>query len=213
MLVSGSVAAKASRLVAPSEPIELAADPLPFVSRGGLKLAAALDDFGLDPAGWRCLDIGSSTGGFTDCLLQRGAASVVAVDVGTGQLDWSLRIHPRVDVRERTDLRDLDPEDIGPVDLVVCDVSFISLRTVMGNLAALAGDAPVVALVKPQFEVGRRRVGSGGVVRDPALHAEAVDAVAAVAADHRLARLGCVGSPIEGAEGNREYFLYLARHK
>lgn len=207
VLVSGSIAAKSSRLVGPGEPIELAGDPMPYVSRGGVKLAAALDAFGIDVSGYRCLDVGASTGGFTDCLLQRGATTVVAVDVGRGQLDWSLRNDARVEVLERTDVREAD--DPGRVDLVVCDVSFISLRTVMPSLVRLASGTPLVVLVKPQFEVGRRNVGKGGVVRDPALHTEAVDGVVAAAEAHGLHAIACCRSPIEGAEGNREFFVYI----
>jgi len=209
--VSGTVAEKPSRQVDPAEPIELLGPGLRFVGRGGLKLEGALDAFAIEVTGYRCLDIGSSTGGFTDCLLQRGASAVVAVDVGTGQLDWTLRNDPRVGVMERTDVRDLDPASMGPFDLVVVDVSFISLRTVMPALAALAGPAPVVALVKPQFEVGRGRVGAGGVVRDRSLQDEAVAGVAGAADAQGLSLRGSVDSPITGAEGNREVFVWLQR--
>lgn len=211
VLVSGAPATKPSRMVQPSEPIELAAPPRSYVSRGGEKLRAALTEFGLDVKDFRCLDVGSSTGGFTDCLLQAGAASVVCVDVGRGQLDWSLRTDPRVSVMESTDIRDLDASSLGCLDLVVADLAFISLRTVLPSLAALASSAPIVALVKPQFEVGRSRVGKGGVVRDPALHVAALSSVVAAAERLGLRCRGAAPSPLDGAEGNREFFVHLRR--
>ncbi len=209
VLVSGSVATKPARMVDPAEPIEIVGDPEPFVSRGGVKLAGALDAFGIEPAGKRCLDVGSSTGGFTDLLLQRGAEAVVAVDVGTGQLDWKLRTDPRVTVMERTDVRSLEPDELGAFGFVCADLSFISLRTVMPHLAAVAGEADIVVLVKPQFEVGRGRVPRGGVVRDPELHAVAVAGVVEAARSHGLDVVEQTPSPIEGADGNREFFLHL----
>ena len=195
----------------PSEPIELIGDGPRFVSRGGDKLDAALDAFGIDVSGHRCLDVGASTGGFTDCLLQRGAVGVVALDVGRGQLAWSLRQDERVTVLERTDVRAVAPETIGPVDLVVADVSFISLRTVLPRIAELAGASPIVALVKPQFEVGKGRVGKKGVVRDPSLHDEAVAGVIGTASELGLETVGTFASPLPGAEGNREFFVRLER--
>jgi 23S rRNA (cytidine1920-2'-O)/16S rRNA (cytidine1409-2'-O)-methyltransferase len=211
VLVSGSVATKPERMVEEAEPIELAGPARRFVSRGGEKLDPALDAFGIDVRGLRCLDVGASTGGFTDCLLQRGAAAVVALDVGRGQLAWELRQDERVTVLERTDVRDADPATVGVVDLVVADLSFISLRTVLPSVAALAGDAPVVALVKPQFEVGKGRVGKGGVVRDAALHDEAVAGVIDTATSIGLMHETTFPSPLPGAEGNREFFLLLRR--
>lgn len=211
VLVSGSVAAKPERMVDEAEPIELVGPKPRFVSRGGEKLDPALEAFGVDVQGKRCLDVGSSTGGFTDCLLQRGAAHVVALDVGRGQLAWSLRQDERVTVLERTDVREADPERIGSVDLVVADLSFISLRTVLPAIASLADGAPIVALVKPQFEVGKGRVGKGGVVRDPALHAEAVDGVVAAASSLGLRCDASVESTVPGTEGNREFFVLLRR--
>jgi 23S rRNA (cytidine1920-2'-O)/16S rRNA (cytidine1409-2'-O)-methyltransferase len=211
VLVSGTVAAKPERLVDPAEPIELMGPPPRFVSRGGEKLDPALDAFGIDVRGLRCLDVGASTGGFTDCLLQRGASGVVALDVGRGQLAWPLRQDERVSVLEKTDIRDVDPSAIGPVDLVVADVSFISLRTVLSAIAELAGDAPIVALVKPQFEVGKGRVGKGGVVRDPQLHEEAVAGVIEKAESLGLRCEARFDSPLPGAEGNREFFVRLRR--
>lgn len=189
--------------------MELAGEPAPYVSRGGVKLSGALDAFALDVCGWRCLDLGASTGGFTDCLLQRGAREVVAVDVGYGQLAWSLRRDPRVEVLERTDVRSLDPPQLVPFDLVCADLSFISLRTVMPAIAELTGHGSALVLVKPQFEVGRSRVGKGGVVRDPELHEEAVRTVSDAARQAGLRAAGSCPSPITGADGNRELFLLL----
>ncbi len=181
-----------------------------FVSRGGEKLAGALADLGLDPAGRRCLDVGASTGGFSDCLLQAGARHVVAVDVGYGQLAARLRADPRVFVLERTNARMLDPDALpGPIDLVVADVSFISLRLLLPRLLAVAPAAELLLLVKPQFEVGRGQVGKGGVVRDEGLRAAAVASVrgSAEALGYRL--LGQAESRLAGPKGNREVFLRL----
>jgi 23S rRNA (cytidine1920-2'-O)/16S rRNA (cytidine1409-2'-O)-methyltransferase len=209
VLVSGSLATNPARLVDPAEPIELVGPPPRFVSRGGEKLDAALDGFSIDVSGMRCLDVGSSTGGFTDCLLKRGASEVVALDVGRGQLAWPLRQDARVKVIEQTDVRSADTGDVGSVGLVVADLSFISLRTVLPAIATLSAGAPIVALVKPQFEVGKGRVGKRGVVRDETLHREAVDAVVAKAREIGLACLNEIESPITGAEGNREFFVHL----
>jgi 23S rRNA (cytidine1920-2'-O)/16S rRNA (cytidine1409-2'-O)-methyltransferase len=210
--VAGVPSPKPSTLVAPEAPLAIDGPPSRFVGRGGVKLDAALDRFGVDVAGTRAVDVGASTGGFTDCLLQRGATSVTAVDVGYGQLDWSLRTDPRVIVVERTNVRTADPAALGaPFDVVVADLSFISLATVAPALAALAGpDAVVVVLVKPQFEVGKGKVGKGGIVRDPALHASAISDAAAALEDAGLGAADVMASPIEGASGNRE-FLLLAR--
>lgn len=181
-----------------------------FVSRGGEKLAGALDDLGLDVAGVRALDVGASTGGFSDCLLQRGAVSVVAVDVGRGQLHEKLRQDRRVVSLERTHVRDLEASHLpAPVDLVVVDVSFISLRQVLPAILAVAPGVPVLALVKPQFEVGREKVGKGGVVRDDALRRLAVDEVAAFAGSLGYRERGRCESRIAGPSGNREVFLRL----
>jgi 23S rRNA (cytidine1920-2'-O)/16S rRNA (cytidine1409-2'-O)-methyltransferase len=185
---------------------------MPYASCGGFKLAAALDRFGLDVRGRACLDVGASTGGFTDCLLQRGAARVCALDVGHGQLDWKLRNDPRVEVREGVNARYLQSSDFsGPFGLAVCDASFISATLLIPAIAPLLDErGEMVILVKPQFEVGKRAVGRGGVVRDPALHRAACDRVRAT-----TERLGCVvemmESPILGAEGNREFLLYARR--
>jgi len=216
--VRGVPARKPAALVDPADPVRLlGGDPADeYASRGGHKLAGALASFGPDGvrvAGRRCLDAGASTGGFTDVLLRAGAAEVVAVDVGYGQLAWQLRTDPRVRVLDRQNVRALTPELIGgPVDLTVADLSFISLRLVLPALAACtAPDGDLVPLVKPQFEVGRRAVGSGGVVRDPALRVDAVLGVAEAAAELDLGVAGMVASSLPGPSGNVEYFLWLRR--
>jgi 23S rRNA (cytidine1920-2'-O)/16S rRNA (cytidine1409-2'-O)-methyltransferase len=209
--VGGAVAAKPSRLVAPSDPVELLGPPARFVGRGGEKLDAALSHFALDVDGCRALDAGASTGGFTDCLLQRGAAHVVAVDVGHGQLHPAIRDDPRVDVRERCNVRHLRRDDVGgPVELVVADLSFISLVPVLPALLGLCRpQAPLVLLVKPQFEAGRAEVSRGrGVVRDPAVRADVQrridDALHAAGATI----MGWMESPLRGADGNVELFVH-----
>jgi len=185
-------------------------EPEPYVSRGGHKLAAALDAFGIDPSGLVCLDVGASTGGFTDVLLQRGAARVYALDVGRGQLAESLRRDPRVVVIDRTNARTLTADRLGePIDLAVVDVSFISLGLVLGPVAStLRADGRVVPLVKPQFEAGRGQA-KGGVVRDPAVHRAVVERVVEAAAVHGLGAIDAVASPIVGPAGNREFLLDL----
>jgi 23S rRNA (cytidine1920-2'-O)/16S rRNA (cytidine1409-2'-O)-methyltransferase len=212
--VAGSTATKPATQVETSAPIVVrtaGAGP-EYVSRGGHKLAGALAAFtGLMPAGRRCLDAGASTGGFTDVLLRAGAAHVVAVDVGYGQLAWPLRTDDRVTVLERVNIRDLTPEQVGePPNLIVADLSFISLRLVLGPLQRCAtADADYAMMVKPQFEVGRDRVGAGGVVRDPGLRAEAVRDVAGHAVGLGLGVRGVTASPLPGPSGNVEYFLWL----
>jgi 23S rRNA (cytidine1920-2'-O)/16S rRNA (cytidine1409-2'-O)-methyltransferase len=199
---------KAGQLV--SEDLELRVEArLPFVSRGGLKLVAALDAFGVNPAGYVCADIGASTGGFTDCLLQRGAARVYAVDVGYGQLAWSLRQDARVISIERTNIRNLTslPE---LVTLATVDVSFIGLSLVLPNIVTLlAPGGQIIALIKPQFEVGKGQVGKGGVVRDPKLHTAVVDKVLAEAPSIGLVPAGVIRSPITGPAGNVEFLAWL----
>ncbi|WP_232668847.1 TlyA family RNA methyltransferase [Pseudonocardia sp. TRM90224] len=181
-----------------------------WASRGAHKLIGALDAFAIDVAGLRCLDAGASTGGFTDVLLDRGAARVVAVDVGYGQLIWRLQSDERVQLHDRTNVRTLEPETIGgPVDLTVADLSFISLRTVLPALAACTRGA-LLPMVKPQFEVGRERLGAGGVVRDPTLRLSALTAVTAAARELGLVLRGAVASPLPGPSGNVEFFLWLA---
>ena len=189
----------------------------PYVGRGALKLAHALDTFGVPVQGRRALDIGASTGGFTQVLLERGAATVVALDVGHGQLDWTLRNDPRVVVRERLNARTLTadqlPANARPIDLVTIDVSFISLRHILPVLPPLlAPDADVIALVKPQFEAGRGEVGKGGIVRDETVHARVVQEVTASARALGLTRAGFTESPITGMEGNREFFIHMRLH-
>jgi 23S rRNA (cytidine1920-2'-O)/16S rRNA (cytidine1409-2'-O)-methyltransferase len=182
----------------------------PWVSRGGLKLAHALDRFGIDPAGLVCLDVGASTGGFTDVLLSRDAARVYAVDVGRGQLAWKLRINPRVVLMERVNVRDLTRALITePIDLVVCDVSFISLTLALPAALTLAAPgARLVALIKPQFEAGRAQVGRGGIIRDPDVRREVCERISAcVAAQPGWRVEGLIDSPIAGADGNLEYLL------
>ncbi|WFE35074.1 TlyA family RNA methyltransferase [Micromonospora sp. WMMD975] len=216
--VRGVVAGKPAAMVDPADPLLVTgADPTTdYVSRGGHKLAGALAAFGpggLAVTGRRCLDAGASTGGFTDVLLRAGAAEVVAVDVGYGQLAWPLRNDGRVRVFERTNVRTLTPEAIGgPVDLTVADLSFISLRLVLPALAGCtAADGDLALMVKPQFEVGKERVGAGGVVRDPALRAEAVLDVAAAAAGLGLGLADVAASPLPGPSGNVEFFVWLRR--
>lgn len=214
----GVPARKAAAMVDPADPLLVTgADPIEeYVSRGGHKLAGALAAFGpggLRVAGRRCLDAGASTGGFTDVLLRSDAAEVVAVDVGYGQLAWSLRTDERVRAMDRTNVRTLTPEAIGgAVDLTVADLSFISLRLVLPALAGCTrGDGDLALMVKPQFEVGKERVGAGGVVRDPALRAEAVLAVAATAAGLGLGLADVAASPLPGPSGNVEFFVWLRR--
>jgi 23S rRNA (cytidine1920-2'-O)/16S rRNA (cytidine1409-2'-O)-methyltransferase len=201
---------KPGDLIDPAVPITVDV-PEPYVSRGGHKLAAALDAFGVDPTGISALDVGASTGGFTDVLLQRGARHVVALDVGRGQLAERLRRDPRVTSMERTNARDLTPASLpGPVDLAVVDVSFISLAKVLGPVAStLVGGGRIVALVKPQFEAGRGRT-DHGVVRDPAIHRDVLERVVREAADLGLGARGVIASPIVGPEGNREFLILLA---
>ena len=210
--IDGRPAAKPGQLIAPDAVLDVIVPDHPFVGRGGVKLAGALDRFGLGVAGTVALDIGASTGGFTDCLLRRGTARVYALDVGTGQLDWSLRRDPRVVVLEGINARYLRPDALPePVGLVTVDVSFISLRLILPVLPPiLAPAAEVLVLVKPQFEVGREDVGPGGIVREPGLHRAALDTVAGAAAGCGFTVRGGCPSPILGAEGNREFFLRLA---
>ena len=213
VLVDGKRVSKAGALVARDAGVELQGRS-PFVSRGGEKLAHALDAFQMKVAGRVCLDVGASTGGFTDCLLQRGAARVYAVDVGVGQLDAKLRKDPRVVVMEKTNARALDPRIFGEQPtLAVIDVSFISLEKILPSVfGVLAPRGEVVALVKPQFEVGREAVGKGGVVRDPALHRQAVARLARYAVLRGWHVLGVTASPLRGPKGNREFFLHCSSH-
>ena len=211
VLVNGQKADKAGANVDTGARIEVLAQPR-YVGRGGLKLEAALDHFGISAAGKICLDVGSSTGGFTDCLLQRGAARVYAIDAGTAQLDWKLRNDPRVIVHEQVNARYLSRDTVPePIDFAVCDVSFISITMILPALAdLLASHAEMVILVKPQFELERQQVGKGGIIRDPALHLQACRRV-----EQAVQTLGfhtqIIPSPVLGAEGNQEFLLH-ARH-
>jgi 23S rRNA (cytidine1920-2'-O)/16S rRNA (cytidine1409-2'-O)-methyltransferase len=209
--VNGQVVSKAGAPVALDATLDLDAPDHPYVGRGGVKLAHALDVFGVDPADRRALDVGASTGGFTDVLLRRGAASVIALDVGRNQLDWRLRTDARVIVREGVNARALTTADVPHVvDLVTIDVAFISLKLILPALPPfLTPAADIVALVKPQFEAGRDQVGRGGLVTDPAVHEAVVAAVAGAADVLGLQRLGMTPSPITGATGNQEFFLHL----
>jgi 23S rRNA (cytidine1920-2'-O)/16S rRNA (cytidine1409-2'-O)-methyltransferase len=213
VLVAGLPAARPATLVDEQAPISLATRGREWASRGGTKLAGALEAFGIRPACRLCLDVGASTGGFTDVLLAGDAASVAAVDVGYGQLDWRLRSDARVAVFDRTNFRTADPEALGgPFDLVVVDVSFISVRLLAANLAACGRPGTdYVVLVKPQFEVGREHVGRGGLVTDPARQAAAVAAVAAALGQAGIGTIAACPSPIAGATGNREFFLHGRR--
>jgi 23S rRNA (cytidine1920-2'-O)/16S rRNA (cytidine1409-2'-O)-methyltransferase len=212
VMVDGQKIDKAGRSVSADCHVELLAR-LPYVGRGGFKLAAALDHWGIAVAGRTCLDVGASTGGFTDCLLQRGAAQVWAIDVGRGQLDWKLRTDTRVVLREGVNARFLSPSDFErPFDLAVCDASFISATLLIPAIVPLlAAGGELVILVKPQFEAGRREVGKGGIVRDPAVHQAACDRVRGCVEELGFAA-GVLESPILGAEGNREFLLYARRH-
>ena len=209
--VDGQIVSKAGSPVATDARVELVAPDHPYVGRGGIKLAHALDVFGIDATGRLALDVGASTGGFTDVLLQRGAASVIALDVGRGQLDWRLRTDPRVVVREGVNARALTKDDVPHVvDLVTIDVAFISLGHIFPALPPfLAPGADVVALVKPQFEAGRDQVGRGGLVTDPRVQEAVITRVTAKAEVNGLTRVRMTPSPITGATGNREFFLHL----
>jgi len=218
VLIGDRVADKPGQLVSPEAKIRIKT-PLPYVSRGGLKLAAALDVFHLPVQGAICADVGASTGGFTDVLLQRGAARVFAIDVGYGQIDWKLRSDPRVTVLDRTNVRELTalPPDADTgrpalARVVTIDVSFISLTRVLPAVAGwIADDGHVVALIKPQFEAGRERVGKGGVVRDPQTHRDVLTATLGWAAEHGWVVSGLIRSPIEGPAGNVEFLAWLTR--
>ncbi len=209
--VDGQVVSKAGAPVAAEAQVGLITPDHPYVGRGGVKLAHALDVFSIDPGGRRALDVGASTGGFTDVLLQRGAASVIALDVGRGQLDWRLRTDARVIVREGVNARALSAEDVPhAVGVVTIDVAFISLRLILPALPPfLEPGADVVALVKPQFEAGRDEVGRHGIVTDPLVHEAVLARVTEAAITAGFSRVAMTPSPITGATGNREFFLHL----
>ncbi len=213
VFVNGQRVDKPGTAVALDAAIEVHGAACPYVSRGGLKLEKALAVFNIDPAGYVCSDSGASTGGFTDCLLQKGASKVFAIDVGYGQLAWSIRNDPRVVVMERTNIRNVTPEQIGqPLDLSVVDVSFISLRLVLPVIAALLGaGGQAVCLIKPQFEAGRDKVGKKGVVRDPVTHEEVLAAFVETAHANGFYVAGLTYSPVRGPEGNIEFLGHLTR--
>ena len=215
MILSGRVEVEGRRVEKAGTPVDSGASvqvlgpPHPYVSRGGVKLAAALDAFDIRPEGLVCLDVGASTGGFTDCLLQRGARRVYAIDVGRGQLDAKLRDDPRVVLRERVNARRLSRADVPePVELAAMDLSFISARLVLPSVAPLtSAGAAIVVLVKPQFEAGRREVPKGGVVRSAAVQRRVVEEIQSLGAGLGLTSLGAIPSPIRGARGNQEFLL------
>ena len=214
VVVGGAPVTKAGTMIDEASDVALRQPDHPWASRGGLKLAHALDVFGIDVAGFLALDVGASTGGFTDVLLSRGARQVVALDVGRGQLDWRLRTDPRVIPIEGVNARRLGPADLPPAarrfDLIVIDVSFISLAHILPVVPALLAEhGRVIALVKPQFEAGRDEIGKGGIVRDPAVHSRVIEEVTGAAARVGLERVAVEPSPITGAEGNREFLLLL----
>jgi 23S rRNA (cytidine1920-2'-O)/16S rRNA (cytidine1409-2'-O)-methyltransferase len=211
ILVNNQPVDKAGCLVSTTDSIELNQKDIPYVSRGGLKLEGALQALELNPEGCICLDVGASTGGFTDCLLQNGAVRVYAVDVGYGQLAWKLRQDSRVVVIERTNIRHMAAEVIPePVDLVTIDVSFISLKIVVPAVTAFMGrDARILALIKPQFEVGKNQIGKGGVVRDAELHKGVIENLSTFFTAKGLSPGRILSSPILGPKGNREFFILL----
>jgi len=211
VLVDGEIVTKAGSRVPETAGIRIKGKDIPYVSRGGLKLEAALREFQVSVTGWHCLDVGASTGGFTDCLLQNGAAHVIALDVGYGQLDWRLRSDSRVHVVERTNARYLEPAAITePMDLVCVDVSFISLKKVVPNLLQfMKPSAKMICLVKPQFEVQKGLVGKQGVVRDSALRHRVLEELGRAFYTMRLHKLGLIPSPILGPKGNQEYLMGL----
>lgn len=211
VLVNNLIVDKSGTLVSPKDDIVLQEEDHPYVSRGGLKLEKALHILGIDIDGFVCLDVGASTGGFTDCLLQHGAGRVYAVDVGYGQLSWKLRQNPRVVVIERMNIRYMQPETIPQlVDLVTIDVSFISLKKVVPEiLKFMKNNAGILALIKPQFEVGKRNIGKGGVVRDPDLHAKVIENLSEFFIKKHLFCEWVIPSPILGPKGNKEFFISL----
>ena len=215
IFVDGQRVDKAGEKVKVDADIVFKGEKLKYVSRGGLKLEKAMNTFGIDLTNKVCMDIGASTGGFTDCMLQNNASKVFAVDVGYGQFAWKLRTDERVVCMEKTNIRYVTPEDIGvALDFASIDVSFISLRTIMPAVKALLGDkGEVVALIKPQFEAGRDKVGKKGVVRDKEVHLEVINTIINFLLENELNVLGLSYSPIKGPEGNREYLVYFTKDK
>lgn len=218
VIMSGEVYVNGQKSDKPGTPtdveaeIEIRGNACPYVSRGGLKLEKALRDFGVDPTGLTCLDSGASTGGFTDCLLQNGAKQVFAIDVGYGQLAWSIRTDPRVVCMERTNIRYVTPEQLGtPVQLAVIDVSFISLRIVLPAVKALlSADGQIICLIKPQFEARKENVGKKGVVRDPAVHQAVLNSFLQLADELQMTVCNLTFSPVKGPEGNIEFLGHLS---
>ena len=212
--VDGQVVNKAGTQVSRDALIEIRGQDLPFVSRGGIKLEGALDAFGVSPQGMVVMDVGASTGGFTDCMLQRGASKIYAVDVGYGQLAWKLQRDPRVVNLERRNVRYLRREEIKEeVDLIVIDTSFISIEKFLPHLLQfLRKGGTILGLIKPQFEVGKGEVGKGGVVKDPALHRKVIERISELSQDLGLRVLGVTESPLLGPKGNKEFFIYLRKN-
>jgi 23S rRNA (cytidine1920-2'-O)/16S rRNA (cytidine1409-2'-O)-methyltransferase len=202
---------KPGRQISINDKISIVGKDIPFVSRGGIKLEKALHEFHVNVSGWTCLDVGASTGGFTDCLLQHGAEHVYAVDVGYGQLAWKLRANPKVTVIERTNIRHMNDDSIpSPVDLATIDVSFISLKIVVPSvLKFLKSSASIIALIKPQFEIGKDKVGKGGVVRDPVHHQEVIESLSAFFVHIGLGIQSLASSPIKGPRGNLEFLIHM----
>ena len=215
VLVGGEKIDKPGTRVEIGARIEIRGEELPYVSRGGLKLEKALEAFGIDPSGWVVMDVGASTGGFTDCVLQKGARKVFAVDVGYGQLAWKLQTDPRVVNMERTNIRTLKREEVEEeVDLIVIDTSFISIEKFLFRLLLfLKNGGSIVSLIKPQFEVGKGEVGKGGVVREPALHRKVIDRIVQYSREIGLNVLGMVESPLLGPKGNKEFFIHLRKEE
>lgn len=213
VFVNGERADKAGAPFADDVEIIIKGNQCPYVSRGGLKLEKALNDFNINPSGYICSDSGASTGGFTDCLLQKGASKVYAIDVGYGQLAWKIRNDPRVVVMERTNVRYLTPEEIGePLDLSVIDVSFISLSIVLPAIVNLLKDnGQIVCLIKPQFEAGKEKVGKKGVIRDPSVHEEVLQNFLLLSQNLSLTLLNLTFSPVKGPEGNIEFLAHLTK--
>ncbi|MEW6614488.1 MAG: TlyA family RNA methyltransferase [Thermodesulfobacteriota bacterium] len=211
VIVNGIRVDKAGTKVPADSSLKLKENDIPYVSRGGVKLAYALDEFKLEVKDKVALDIGASTGGFSDCLLQRGARKVYAIDVGYGQLAWRIRQDPRVVTLERRNIRYIDPEEVGEkADLAVIDISFISLTKVLPKVRELIGkEGYIIALIKPQFEVEKGEVGKGGIVKDPENHRQVIEKIKGFALFHDLKVLGLIESPILGADGNKEFFIYL----
>ena len=215
VLVGGEKIDKPGTRVETGARIGILGEELPYVSRGGLKLEKALEAFGIDPSGWVVMDVGASTGGFTDCVLQKGARKVYAVDVGYGQLAWKLQTDPRVVNLERRNIRTLKREEVEEeVDLIVIDTSFISIEKFLFRLLLfLKNGGSIVSLIKPQFEVGKGEVGKGGVVREPALHRKVIDRIVQYSREIGLNVLGMVESPLLGPKGNKEFFIHLRKEE